>query len=110
MIELSTGWQVCIEPRDYQDHFALVIYRKMKNGKTHVLNKDMTTIETISENMPIDPNKCEIKLSPEILQALCDSLDEFGIHPKSRRYKKEVDLMKYHLEDMRRLVFRKGKL
>lgn len=40
------------------------------------------------------------------MQAIMDGLWEHGFRPKDRRYENEASLMKNHLEDMRKLVFK----
>ena len=108
MIEFPSGWRVSIESRDYQDAFALRIYRFRDDDKVEILQNDLETVQTVSRHdSKVYDDKSEILFSPQILQAICNALDSYGFHPQDRRYQKEMDLVKSHLEDMRKLVFKK---
>lgn len=49
--------------------------------------------------------KPSLVLQSEHLRAIFQGLWDGGFRPKDRRYESEIDLLKDHLQDMKRLVF-----
>jgi hypothetical protein len=94
------GWQ-----RSYaRQNVDVALYITTPDGGRDILQKDglmhhIPPGETIKEP--------SLSLSEDQLQAFMDGLWEMGIRPKEVRYERELDLMRGHLEDFRKLVFEK---
>lgn len=107
---MNEGWNVEIR---YDETFAgLNIWFIHKNGER------ITTVSPINLEMRLDINPHEITPEPtlrmtsisakQFLQGLSEALSRTGFIPDSiKASDKEVDAIKYHLEDMRKIVFDK---
>lgn len=62
-----------------------------------------------NENVPIEPTFIlGTHVANDVLQSLAEELHKMGIHAKDDEPKKnELSAVKFHLEDMRKLVFDK---
>ena len=74
----------------------------VRHGRAHAINV------TFSEELPIGSEIVPLfRLEYEEAQTLMDSLYEAGLRPRGAAGSAgQLDAVKYHLEDMRRLVFK----
>lgn len=76
---------------------------RIKEGKYYVLGMEWSEVEPGREYEP------SLSLEVEEAQQLMDQLYACGITPsKERGSAGQLDAVKYHLEDMRKLVFKNG--
>lgn len=106
MISLDFGeWKLVFgsDPGYMQER--CVLWQNRADGRAAYFSFK-TGICTILEGGERVPDDAFISLRPEILQGIMDGLWERGVRPKDRRYENELDLMKNHLEDMRRIALK----
>lgn len=105
----SDGWRVYVQEQNYFDRTVDVfLIQDFGGDRYRVLQPDMTTMEMRKdEAVRAGTVKPTFQLLPEQLQALADGLADKGFLPKQRRFAEEITLLRDHLEDMRRLVFKK---
>ncbi len=99
------GWEVYLRDLDYAHRVDLMILRR-ENNEIQVLQADGSISKFSDQELVAVDIPPTAKLRPEMLQAFADALYARGIQPRSRRFQEEQDLLKAHLEDMRRLVFK----
>lgn len=97
-------WNAGIKTEDYGGVVRIQLWRAVEGGY-QILGPDLT-VKQIGQGEFYD-GPPTLRLRPEMLQALADALYKHGIHPQERRFSQEMDLVKAHLADMRRLVFKK---
>lgn len=97
------GWRVFLTEREgWRDGWELRAICRGGPGKMRVLYPDQTLRE-VEKGVIVEPFAV---LPEESLQSLADVLYAKGFRPKARRYEEEAALLRAHLEDMRRLVFK----
>ena len=85
----------------WSDEIGLIGIDRVKGNMYRAMN---TTMESMPEGSWVDPF---IKLSLEEAQEFMDSLYACGIRPSAATGSAgQLDSVKYHLEDMRKLVFK----
>lgn len=84
------------------DRINCLLIRRETQGETTVLQPNGTFIRVKSGERIQDPS---FILEYEHLQAILQGLWDGGLRPKDKRYETEIDLLKDHLADMKRLVF-----
>lgn len=98
-------WQVYIQHNYMSARIDVYMYKVLENKERAILNNEgsLTVIEQGGDIKPF----ITINIGEEhIFQAMADELHKHGYHPKERRYVKENELLKQHLQDMRSLVFK----
>ena len=100
------------EVKIYQDwgKFETIIYFLNKSNKT-VINLFSGEVYSIKGGEPI-PDNFIMKISPyvstQIFSALAEALDKQGVKTENDfKIQGLLEATKYHLEDMRKLVFKK---
>ena len=89
---------------------AITIVAKRADGYHHVLPFDLTFAPLRLGEMTTPCLVVHEEEGDELLHALAQGLAEAGYLPDiSIEKQHELDATKYHLEDMRSLVFKKGK-
>jgi len=101
------GWEVHLEHRYARDSIDIYIDRPLhKDGKFQQIYIDKENgdfaVKEIDGNKEVKPS---LTLPETVLIALFNALWEKGYRPENKRYEREADLLKAHLEDMRKLVF-----
>lgn len=99
--------------------YRLVIIDDLSNGTTKcALVEDRgedraavflwnNTFKTLEQGEDAPP-EAFLRVSQSMLQGMMDSLWGKGYRPKYRRFDTEMTLVKAHLEDMRKLVFKES--
>ena len=78
-----------------------------RNGKLYVAQPVELIFEECSEGYSEPTMKLGHFMSKQFLQALCDEIARHGITPTGKPpLENELTAIKYHLEDMRSLVFK----
>lgn len=82
-----------------------------ENGKFYIAKPMKFEFTAVEENTICEPSiKLGINTSVPFLQAMANLCHEHGIKPeKEPVLKNELDAIKYHLEDMRKLVFKNNR-
>jgi hypothetical protein len=88
----------------------IYIYRETERGReiiTDLSKMIVTSFERGASTVNVEPTiKIDWGCGQEILQALADALYGHGIKPEGEPVlKNELSATKYHLEDMRKLMF-----
>ena len=105
---MNEGWNVIIR---YDEDFAglSIWFIKKEGGSLTVVSPiDMTSTTTVGPGfeMPEPTIKMGDVGARQILQGLVQALVDAGYRPDELKAQdKELDATKFHLEDMRRLVF-----
>jgi len=98
----DSEWDIAIEESVYREATKIFIFRKTQvDGKDQLLQAD-GTIKLVGP-ADLDPEPT-MRLTDGMIQGLFNALWDRGHRPKDRRYEKELDLMRNHLEDMRKIV------
>lgn len=95
--------------REPMGGLSILLFEENKmSGKTYVVKPVKIEFVEIDESSAIDPTiKLSMNNSHNFLQSLADAIDEYGIRPsKKPPLENELSAVKYHLEDMRKLVFK----
>jgi len=106
-------WNVFVR-RDYYRPDSIEVYlRRYVDGGSEYIESDDGKLTSHffkeghapvkEDGGPLDPT---FRMTDKMFQAIFEALWEFGLRPKSRRFEQETDLMKAHLEDMRRIAFK----
>ena len=105
--------KIFISENSWADRFDIYITEEGYNGKRMIAKPMDLVFEEIDEGSPQQPS---IKISrffgkqTNFLQALSDALAKCGYEPITvEENKGELKATKVHLEDMRKLVFKKAK-
>lgn len=101
---MNNQWQVKIRENSYMLGKDMYIFRLTPRGR-EILNKDGTI--TDYENGMAIPLEPFMHLEQDMLQGLADALNENGIKPQQGFIEGKLEATEKHLEDMRRLVFKK---
>jgi len=101
--------KIFITANDWADNYDIYITEEDVDGKRFVVRPMILEFQEIISNQTYEPS---IKISrvlgkeTNFLQALSDALSKCGYEPKSvEENKGELKATKYHLEDMRKVVF-----
>lgn len=86
-----------------------MIFYEERNGKNYVVEPIEFKLTEHKEGAPVNPTiKLPYHVSNEFLQSMAEEIEARGIRPsKVLPYESELSAIKYHLEDMRTLVFKK---
>ena len=102
-------FEVYCQHEDYSKTLNIYIFMVNPNGgRSIVTSLDRMEVAEYKEGDPIKPtfSLCG-KVTDPFLQAMANALKEIGIKPDGDPVlENEMAAVKYHLEDMRRLVFR----
>ena len=98
--------------QDYGSDTTKIIFVERDIGKSRVINLFTQEVRELKEYEQI-PEEFILKLSrwvsQDILQGLAEALDKNGIKTeKDAKIQGLLEATKYHLEDMRSLVFKKA--
>ena len=109
---MKEGWNVIIKYAPEWDGVNVWLVHKAGNQKTVVNSVDLTMTTTLEPNL--EPPEPTLRFnghdSTQFLQGLTDGLVEAGFKPDAIKVADErVEAIKYHLEDMRKLVFKEDK-
>jgi hypothetical protein len=98
------GWD-CHLRRAYNSFDYLISFIKEdKDGHTLLLS-DLKKTKHVKFGE--ECNEYTIRINSEMLKDVFDKLWEDGVRPKDRRYENEMSIINNHLQDMRKLVFKK---
>lgn len=99
---MKQGLRFHIERRDYANSYALYV-AQFRDG----VRSDMKhcTFERVENGLMPSPEP-PLSLLPEEAQELMDELYLAGIRPSEEGTAGQLAAVKYHLEDMRKLVFK----
>ena len=99
------GLRFHVERRLYADRFALYVAEFRDGIRSHMKH---CTFERVENELMLSPEP-PINLLPEEAQELMDELYLAGIRPSEEGGAGQLQAIKYHLEDMRKLVFKNDK-
>ena len=105
---LGDNWRAWIQVRDYAWAVDVYLIQELTHGRVRFLQPDGSTMEQDANEAVRDSIKPTFRLKRDQIQALVDGLAEKGFTANNRRFPQEADLIKAHLEDMRRLVFKEN--
>lgn len=92
------GWQ-----RDLaRETVSVALYQVNHDGSRDLFQKNGECVRVPPGEAIKEPS---FTFSPDHLQAFMDGLWEMGVRPKEVRYERELDLLKDHLSDFKKLVF-----
>lgn len=97
------NWRVKIVDVGYKVSKEIFIFRRLPNGKTEILQEG----GVITSDYGVAP-KPTIELYPEMLQELANELSNSGFKPKEGYMEGKLLATEKHLEDMRKIVFKKS--
>ena len=98
-------WAAVIQESLGTANIDIYLIQKRTDNKISFIGQD-GSIKTVDEGVRIESALRVGYLHRDVLQALCDALQGHGYRPKERRYEKEIETMRHHLQDMRALVFK----
>ena len=107
--KMNTGWKVCLR---YDPQFRgvnLWMLGDNKDGTMDIVNPMAMVVTTVNwnERLPEPTLQFRGDNALSFLQSLAEGLAESGFHPKEiEASNKQIEALKNHLEDMRRLVFK----
>lgn len=105
-MELGENWVAWVQVRDYAWAVDVYLVQRFGGGRVRFLQPNGTTMEQADDEVVRDDVSPTFRLRRDQIQALVDGLADKGFTADGRRFPKEMDLMKAHLEDMRKLVFK----
>lgn len=105
---LGENWRAWVQIRDYAWTVDVYLIQEFTFGRVRFLQPDGSTREQDSNEAIRDEIKPTFRLRKDQIQSLVDGLADKGFLPSGRRFQQESDLMRAHLEDMRRLVFKES--
>jgi hypothetical protein len=103
------SFKVYVEHSIVTEHLNIFIIEKKPDGRKFIAKPVNLTFETMPDHITVEPS-IEIpgEYSREFLQSFADAIEKTGIRPTGKPVlENELTATKYHLEDMRTLVFRK---
>lgn len=111
-------WQVRIEHTWFDDSYQLFAWRETRDGKRHFAHGfrfgDTDPEDTFPRQAPrplvVDYRENRQDNVRSFMQAVLDAAWELGLRPAGfKEHETELKATRYHLEDMRRLVFEEPK-
>ena len=87
------------------DTYEFYLVEKQEEGRVAVGQPVVMVTEDMAAVMSYPYHSPTFWLRPEQAQALMDDLFNAGVRPSEMGYPGQLAAVKYHLEDMRRLVF-----
>jgi hypothetical protein len=103
---IGANWRAWVNIQEYSWGVNVYLIQEFAEGRSRFLQPDGTTMEVLAqEAINTDKVKPTFRLRRDQIQGLVDALAEKGFTANNRRFPQEMDLVRAHLEDMRRLVF-----
>lgn len=104
-------WEVYVNWKDFARICEVYIVRYCEGEWTEYITKmdgDKTEVKKVKPHEPIQPTMIFYHpLANQILQAFADTCEKHGFRPEGKPVlENELTASKYHLEDMRKLVFK----
>lgn len=107
---MSNEWQIKIQWDINILGYALYFYRQSEYGKREFICQDGTTKVVKNGEMLTEPLWALRLESTEQLRQLIEEAERQGVKaPTTERITGELEATKVHLEDMRNLVFKRGR-
>jgi hypothetical protein len=103
----ETGIKVYAHHEDWSDTLSLYIVEKFPDGRRAIILPVKLDQKTFVAGEKVEPSiELNGLLAREFLQAMCDLCHAQGLHPTGvAPLENEMSAVRYHLEDMRKLVF-----
>lgn len=92
------NWQVRIVDHVYKQEHEIFIFRRTFKG-TEILQPNNTAVTILEGETP--DVKPTLSLSPEVLQAFADALNNIGIKPQQGFLEGKLEGTERHLADLR---------
>lgn len=107
---MTFDWKLEIQSDLNRIDYALYIYRDIDHQKREFITKGGLEVETQDKTSSIDKDVTFARILPEQLQQLQDEIAQLGVQPKSNSVNEgKLIATEKHLDDMRKLVFKRKK-
>jgi len=105
---INAEHQFFIEETWYKDELSIFYYQRMPDGKLGVPVVQMNLVDEEEAKNIASPIIRMCGRDKKALGELMDKLWNIGIRPSTQQDDNAISCVKYHLEDMRRLVFKES--